>query len=395
MLVQERAVSGQQPVSPPARSQPRYGKGGSIHLGWVYLTDFPPGAPAQMSETHRRASIPVQLASFPHASVPSVPYSQVPDLNRIRPIQPALVAEQLLLSEPCQLPRTKEFALAPPPYCDEDIPPPESYNDAYPHPLTSYASPGVNPNTVIQSGYDVDLANLMQTDRSKALGTILATCDRPGITAPTLAKHLRSHIPDGNGIPGFDNEGAARAALGPIGAAMCRGDERLNELTGGGSGGSGIQPVFTPALSHIPPRLVAQARAESRVREAHHPSMSSVMSDQSHRAITPPLSPSGYPQSAVKVQGEDYFTHSHLGPPRRSSVVSDMASSGDRYLSPHHFRRESYSILSPSAEVYHPLAASSYHKTELCPAYQEGGCKYGNACQVCPLVLCVVLLLID
>ena len=313
--------------------------------------------------------------------MPSVPYSQVPDLNRIRPIQPALVAEQLLLSEPCQLPRTREFALAPPPYTDADIPPPTPYNEAYPHPLTSYASPGVNPNTVIQSGYDIDLADLLRNDRTKALGTILATCDRPGITAPTLAKHLRSYIPDGNGIPGFDNEGAARAALGPVGAAMCRGDERLNELTGGG--GSGIQPVFTPALGNLPPRLAAQARAENRIRDARHVSMtSSNVSDPSYRPITPPTSPGIYTPSSTK--GGDYFSTVHPAALRRASVISDLASGGgDRYLPPHHFRQEVYSILSANAEAYQPSPPSSYYKTELCPAYQEGGsCKYGGGCQV-------------
>lgn len=342
---------------------------------------------AAFTETERRASVPVALASYPHASVPSVPFTQLPDLNRIRPIRPALVAEQLLLSEPCQLPRTREFVLAPPPYSDADIPAPTPYNDAYPHPLTSYASPGVNASTVKLSGYDIELAKLMHTDRAKALGTILANSDRPGITAPTLARHLRSYIPDGNGIPGFDNEGAARAALGPVGAAICRGDERLSELTGGGTGGSGIQPVFTPALNHMPPRLAAQARAESRVRDAHSLSMSSA-SELSYRPLTPPTSPRRmYSTIEYPASREEYFDMAHPAPLRRASVASDLQAGHPSHRLPsEYFRPRAYAIVSPANEGPRPPSPTSYHKTELCPAYQETGqCKYGKACQVSPL----------
>jgi len=316
----------------------------------------------------------------------------MPDLNRIRPIAPYRVAEQLLLTEPCQLPRTKEFALAPPPYSDTDIPPPEPYNEAYPHPLTSYASPGVNPNSVLLSGYDIDLAKLMETDRAKALGTILATCDRPGITAPTLAKHLRSYIPDGNGIPGFDNEGAARAALGPIGAAMCRGDERLSELTGGG--GSGIQPVFTPAISHVPPRHAAQvqARMEARMREPKILSIPMPMatreSSYEYDPMTPPLTPGYERRSSVASQESNYFTiPPHPAVIRRASTVSAFSDAERQYstLNP----IESQHLYSPVPKNYNTtLATSPWYKTELCPAHQESGqCRYGIGCQVSELPL--------
>jgi hypothetical protein len=318
----------------------------------------------------------------------------MPDLNRIRPIAPYRGAEHLLLTEPCQLPRTKEFALAPPPYSDTDIPPPEPYNEAYPHPLTSYASPGVNPNSVLLSGYDLDLAKLMETDRAKALGTILATCDRPGITAPTLAKHLRSYKPDGNGIPGFDNEGAARAALGPVGAAMCRGDERLSELTGGG--GSGIQPVFTPAISHVPPRHAAQvqARMETRMREPKILSITRPMatrgSSHEYDPMTPPLSPGYERSSSLPSQMGDYFTiPPHPAVIRRASTVSAFSDAERQYstLNP---------IYSPVPKTYNTtLATSPWYKTELCPAHQESGqCRYGVGCQVSQLLFEVPELMI-
>jgi hypothetical protein len=339
--------------------------------------------------------VPITLASYPHASVPSIPYTQVPDLNRIRPIAPLRVAEQLLLSEPCQLPRTREFSLAPLPYTDADIPRPEPYNDAYPHPLTSYASPGVNPNAVISSGYDVELAKLMETDRSKALGTILATCDRPGITAPTLAKHLRSYIPDGNGIPGFDNEGAARAVLGSVGAAMCRSDERLSELTG--SGASGIQPVFTPALSHVTPRLAAQARSDNRIRDAKPISISVPISaplagrntEYGYEPVTPPTSPYDR-RSSVNSQYSDYFSvPPHLAVTRRVSVVSAGTDSDGQYSTMDPYDRSHPTLLTPAPTIY-PFSQSQqpspWYKTELCPAYQETGqCRYGEGCQVSPI----------
>jgi hypothetical protein len=360
--------------------------------------------PAEMKHsTTRRASVPIALASFPHASVPSIPYTQMPDLNRIRPIAPYRVAEQLLLTEPCQLPRTKEFALAPPPYSDTDIPPPEPYNEAYPHPLTSYASPGVNPNAVLLSGYDLDLAKLMESDRPKALGTILASCDRPGITAPTLAKHLRSYIPDGNGIPGFDNEGAARAALGPVGAAMCRGDERLSELTGGG--GSGIQPVFTPAISHVPPRHAAQAQAQAQAQvqarmdtgmRMREPKILTIpmpnrMQGYEYQPMTPPLSPGYERRSSVASQQSDYFNiPPHPAVIRRASTISAYSDVDRQYstLNP----MDCQHLYSPVPKPYiNSLAASPWYKTELCPAHQESGqCRYGTGCQVCQVSTVVV-----
>jgi hypothetical protein len=304
----------------------------------------------------------------------------MPDLNRIRPIAPYRVAEQMLITEPCQLPRTKEFALAPPPYSDDDIPPPEPYNEAYPHPLTSYASPGVNPNAVLLSGYDLDLAKLMESNRSKALGTILATCDRPGITAPTLAKHLRSYIPDGNGIPGFDNEGAARAALGPVGAAMCRGDERLSELTGGG--GSGIQPVFTPAISHVPPRHAAQARMEPRLPARDQ--VPSMRSGYEYPATTPPLSPGFERRSSTTSQQSDYFAiPAHPASMRRLSVVS-ASDTDQQYSTMSPYEQSQRGLYSPAPKIHSAsLATSPWYKTELCPAHQETGqCRYGLGCQV-------------
>jgi hypothetical protein len=236
----------------------------------------------------------------------------------------------------------------------------------------------------------------MESDRSKALGTILATCDRPGITAPTLAKHLRSYIPDGNGIPGFDNEGAARAVLGSVGAAMCRSDERLSELTG--SGASGIQPVFTPALSHVPPRLAAQARSDNRMRDPRPISISIPMTGRSagygYQAVTPPHSPGYERRSSVNSQYSDYFSvPPHPAAVRRISVISAGTDSDGQYSTMDPYDRSQALITPPTHMSYNPAHSgpSPWFKTELCPAFQETGtCRYGDGCQVSYICLAKV-----
>jgi hypothetical protein len=161
-------------------------------------------------------------------------------------------------------------------------------------------------------------------------------------------------------------------------------------LTGGGNGGSGIQPVFTPALNHMPPRLAAQARAETRLRDAHSVSMSSA-SELSYRPLTPPASPRvGHPMIKPHNGSDDYFASPHQVILRRASMVSDVASGPlSHQLPTDYFRPQRYTIVSPSAEMPRPSSPTSFHKTELCPAYQETGqCKYGKACQVSPPSKC-------
>ncbi|WVO18268.1 hypothetical protein L204_105979 [Cryptococcus depauperatus] len=69
-------------------------------------------------------------------------------------------------------PGTRPFTLDPLPFKDQDVPLPKAYNAAYPHPLTAYTSPGVNPKAVEASGYLAHLEKLMEEDPKAALGTI-------------------------------------------------------------------------------------------------------------------------------------------------------------------------------------------------------------------------------
>jgi hypothetical protein len=175
---------------------------------------------------------------------------------------------------------------------------------------------------------------------------------------------------------------------------MCRGDERLSELTGGG--GSGIQPVFTPAISHVPPRHAAQAQAkmENRMREPKISSITRPMatrgSSYEYDPMTPPLSPGCERRSSLPSQTGDYFTiPPHPAVIRRASTVSAFSDAERQYstLNP---------IYSPVPKTYNTnLATSPWYKTELCPAPQESGqCRYGVGCQVSQLAVDVVELTI-
>ena len=117
---------------------------------------------------------------------------------------------------------TKPFQLHPPPYTDRDIPLPEPYNSAYPHPLTSYASPGVNPATVSASGYQKALIQLLEHDPSKAKGSILASSEHVNALPPALA--FNTIEGEGNGIPEkfwstFESSGAAHLPVGMAGVS--------------------------------------------------------------------------------------------------------------------------------------------------------------------------------
>lgn len=131
-----------------------------------------------------------------------------------------------------------------------DLPSPEPYNAAYPHPLTAYASPGVNPAAVCSSGYGAILMHLLDTDPDKVKGSILTTCGRENASVPSLV------IPspgEGNGIPErlfkrFESFGAARL---PIGIA-------------------GISPWVRSATTGDQPSVVAPRFTSDRETASHY-----------------------------------------------------------------------------------------------------------------------------
>jgi hypothetical protein len=80
-----------------------------------------------------------------------------------------------------------------------DMPLPTPYNAAYPHPISAYASPGVNQAALGVSGYDKILAHLLRNDPDKLKGTILAGAEREDILPPALTMIL--YPGEGNGGP--------------------------------------------------------------------------------------------------------------------------------------------------------------------------------------------------
>lgn len=93
---------------------------------------------------------------------------------------------------------TKPFPLTAPRYTAEELSLPRPYNSDYPHPLTVYASPAVNPATVAASGY-APLLKKLQEQPEVMMGNILAECGKPNVTA--LALTLDRDSKEGCGIP--------------------------------------------------------------------------------------------------------------------------------------------------------------------------------------------------
>lgn len=93
---------------------------------------------------------------------------------------------------------TKPFPLSAPCYTDDELSLPRPYNADYPHPLTVYASPAVNPATVAASGY-APLLKKLQEKPEEMMGNILAECGKPNVTA--LGLTLDRDSKEGCGIP--------------------------------------------------------------------------------------------------------------------------------------------------------------------------------------------------
>lgn len=93
---------------------------------------------------------------------------------------------------------TKPFPLSAPCYTSDELSLPRPYNADYPHPLTVYASPAVNPATVAASGY-APLLRKLQEKPEEMMGNILAECGKPNVTA--LGLTLDRDSKEGCGIP--------------------------------------------------------------------------------------------------------------------------------------------------------------------------------------------------
>jgi hypothetical protein len=206
---------------------------------------------------------------------------------------------------------------------DSDIPLPEPYNAAYPHPISAYASPGVNPAALSASGYDKVLQELLENNRNQLKGGILAAASRTDILPPALTMVLSPG--EGNGIPErlwtrFESIGGARL---PIGVAAASPYAR-------------IEPADGLAAS-LPPRFAA---AENATWDGFG-------------QLTPPDN-----------GRKDYFIYN-----QRRNSASEIAAWRDELSG----NRSSLQFQNDSA----------WFKTETCRVWEETGlCKYGSLCQV-------------
>jgi hypothetical protein len=252
--------------------------------------------------------------------------SRLPDLLAIRPLHPSTHSSDSHASL-----ATKPFALTPLPYTDDDVPLPEAYNDAYPHPLTAYASPGVNPMMIRLAGYDKALDALLRNEPAKALGSILDDGTRKDVCVPSLSTLIVTG--QGNGIP-----------------------ERLWELfanTGLPVGNHGVSPyaqgVHAPSNRNIPPRFMGRSGS--------------------------------LPETPADLNIPDYFAQM----PLRRSISSDHGSDfnfGDGR--PPIRRLSEYDIAASMAKA--SFGGVPFYKTELCPSWDSGDCRYGDQCQVSRLL---------
>jgi hypothetical protein len=220
-----------------------------------------------------------------------------------------------------------------------DMPLPTPYNAAYPHPISAYASPGVNQAALGVSGYDKILAHLLRNDPDKLKGTILAGAEREDILPPALTMIL--YPGEGNGIPErlwtrFESIGAARLQ---VGAANIAPYARVEPA----SGSLAYQPseagLRAPVLG---PRFAASQKQNWVGSEVH---------DERERSNFHTLRPARWPTNPSDV--------------------------GDFPHEVHPETRLGYRRLQSS------LHEAPWYKREICPVWEDTGlCKNDKHCQV-------------
>ena len=250
------------------RSQPNLTEG-------IVTGQLPPAEQGNVHSSHLApamgqsgtATFPFPTQAQPHdvfgPSVPGRPVEESKPVRYSRPVDP-----------PFGYPATAPFPLDAPDM--PDLPLPRSYNAAYPHPLTAYASPGVNPATVQMSGYDAALVNLYLNDPVALKGTILAEgIGGEELLPPALTVLIEPG--EGNGIPErlwskFESYGAARV---PVGAPqnsqpaystqthMSRPSMEFDLVSSMTSNHRPSLPDISRYQSPLPPRLAHLARTPS------------------------------------------------------------------------------------------------------------------------------------
>ena len=285
--------------------------------------------------------------------------SRLPDLLSIKPNLTTAI-----LPRPSDEAITRAFSLSSPLYVDGDVPLPEPYNTAYPHPLTAYASRGVNPATVRASGYDQVLKNLIYTDPDKVKGSILASSVCEDVVVPALALH--STEGDGNGIPErlwakFESFGAARLPVGSAG---------MSPFVRSASNPPLMAPRFWHPIPAALDRCASSIASPPRQRILDQSDMQSDSSADQWLAGSPcDFFPKGrvrHSSSATELSDQDLDVRPQIA---RKHSAEHKTVAADH--------------LSDEVRQRGPDDWTPYHKTELCGTWQRTRiCKYGAHCEV-------------
>ncbi|WVQ64163.1 uncharacterized protein L199_002325 [Kwoniella botswanensis] len=317
------------------------------------------------------------LHSASSLMVPSAPFLSItpkshllPDLTRFASAEyiASLIAASPAATTPAGNPITRPFSLAPLPYTDEDIPIPQPYNTEYPHPITAYASPRVNPETVKRSGYGQLLKTLVEQDLPLTLGSRLYDAGFRDLDSSVYLL-FSFEGSQGNGIPEslwskLENVTSSRL---PVGS-------------------NGVSPFArsTTATSNaveMPPRFAQLSNQAAIEFGMLTPPGSTEEVDYFTKPINnrlPDYDPTPRPSP-------DYHSIKHASSMANMRVIDhcwDQRGSGHRDQCP------------PPSSGYQPRTDNSatsettatgispFYKTELCAIWQQTGkCKYGGQCQ--------------
>ncbi|KAK8843452.1 hypothetical protein IAR55_007109 [Kwoniella newhampshirensis] len=311
------------------------------------------------------------VAATSQSCAHSRPRRVLPDLTRVASTTQiaGIVARPLPPTENGR-PATRPFSLDPPPYTDEDIPEPEPYNKAYPHPLTAYASPGVNPATVKRSGYDRLLAKMVSEDIESALGYILYEA---GFDCLANSVYLfLFEKGQGNGIPEkmwsqLESNNNAKLPVGLAGVSPFACPPRFSQN-------------LTPAFTLTTERIISPGN---------------IHCDPDFSATHAAMMQHGYGQLG-NPSLEGFPSHSpsptHRGPEQWNEVHLHQPSSGQNQIRqtplPQVLIPTAQSLRANGASIGKGFVASKsstpspFYKTELCVTWERSRlCKYGGQCQ--------------
>ncbi|WWC73266.1 uncharacterized protein I206_107232 [Kwoniella pini CBS 10737] len=298
--------------------------------------------PSTYLRTAEQSHTSLQPSAHASRTIPR-PRAVLPDLSQFATAEhiASVIASTPRQSRSDGLPVTQPFSLYGPGYTDDDIPLPQPYNTEYPHPLTAYASPQVNPNVVKKSGYGQLLQLLVQNNLPLTLGSRLYNAGFRDLESSVYLM-FSFGASQGNGIPEalwskLENSTTTNSSRLPVGIA-------------------GVSPFARPSatVGEVPPRF-AQAQAAMQ-----------------YGMLTPPESTFDH----------DYF--SKYTPPRSDPDYDPTPRpSPEFYRSIRHASSTGH-IGSPlqNWESHNRNGTSPFYKTELCAIWQQvGTCNYGTNCQ--------------